>query len=109
MRSCPRVAGPWWLGLASLSARLNVTWSERRSGGPLTRCPAAGARVVSALTGCHRLHLPRQSSRLALGCGGLAALAVVRGQPAAQPRAVGCDQAAPDAVLGDVPVPQRQR
>jgi hypothetical protein len=33
---------------------------------------------------------------------------MVGGPPAAQVRAVGCDQAAPDTVLADVPVPQRQ-
>jgi hypothetical protein len=33
---------------------------------------------------------------------------VVGGPPTAQVRALGCDQAAPDTVLADVPVPQRQ-
>src|SRR6185437_4017719 len=110
MRSCPQAAGPWCLAPASsLLAPLRATWSEQRSGGPLTGCPATWARVVSGLTGCHRPHQRRQNGRLALDDGGLAATIVVDGQPAAQPRAVGRDQAAPDAVLGDVPVPKRQR
>jgi hypothetical protein len=41
--------------------------------------------------------------------GGPAASAPARRQPAAQLRAVGRHQAAPDTVLADVPAPQRQR
>jgi hypothetical protein len=77
----------------------------------------AAAGAVNRL-GTHRTSRPTSATTFAPrhDSGGIipddgdpAACGLVGGQPTAQSRSLGGDEAAPDTVLADVPVPQRER